>query len=227
MNGVVTLLSDFGLSDGYVAAMKGVLLREAPAARIVDAGHDVPPQDVRGAGWVLSQYWNWYPAGTVHIAVVDPGVGTRRMPLIATGGGHVFLAPDNGLLSWVARRSPDFRAGVVRPEVHLPSGVSATFHGRDVFAYAAGLIASGRATAADLADPVASIVVGPWVAPNRENDVIWGEIVHLDRFGNAVTNITVEDLGDVSRWRIEARSYIMHRVLRTYGDVAPTRSWRW
>jgi S-adenosylmethionine hydrolase len=170
---------------------------------------------------VLSQYWNWYPAGTVHIAVVDPGVGTRRMPLVATGGGHVFLAPDNGLLSWVVRRTADFRAGVLRPEVHLPSGTSATFHGRDVFAYAAGLIASGRATPAEMAEPIASIVVGPWVAPSRENDAIWGEVVHVDRFGNAVTNITADDLGDVSRWRIEARSYIMHRVLRTYGDVAP------
>ncbi len=220
--GIVTLLSDFGLCDGYVAAMKGVILREAPGATVVDAGHDVPPQDVRGGAWVLSQYWASYPAGTVHVAVVDPGVGTRRRALLARADGHFFLAPDNGLLSWVERRAAGFRAGAIRPGVHAPGGLSNTFHGRDLFAHAAGLLVSGRQEAADLAEEVDGVVRGSWVSPERSGEWVRGEIVHIDRFGNAITNISAEDVATAGhRPRVEARSYFMSRIRSTYGDVEP------
>jgi S-adenosyl-L-methionine hydrolase (adenosine-forming) len=218
----ITLLSDFGTGDGYVAAMKGVLLSLAPDAVLVDAAHEVPAQDVRSAGWVLEQYWRCFPAGTIHLAVVDPGVGTARRALLVEAEGHWFLGPDNGLFSWLLDSAPAAAVRVLRPGVHGPHGISATFQGRDVFAWAAGLLAAGAAGAGELSDPAPDPIRAPWTRARREaSGRVAGEIVHLDRFGNAITNLRREDLPAAAgpALLIEARGHYFRQVRRTYADV--------
>lgn len=186
---IVTLLTDFGTADGYVAAMKGVILSLAPAAVVVDGAHDISPQDVRGGAWVLGTYWRWYPPGTIHVAVVDPGVGTERDALLVAADGYFFLAPDNGLLSWVLKQCGTAQLYRLRQDVHHSAGKSATFHGRDVFAYAAGLLARGEHLD-KLAEPTRAVVMPAWTAVRIASDGLHGEVVHVDRFGNLITNIS-------------------------------------
>src|SRR6478735_10249969 len=135
-NGLITLTTDFGTADHFVASMKGVLLSLAPRARIVDITHEIAPYDVNEAGFVLAQAWHWFPQGTTHVVVVDPGVGSERRPILIEAGGHYFVGPDNGVFSMIY--------GAVKHKVRLISNrkmmrseVSRTFHGRDVFAPAA------------------------------------------------------------------------------------------
>ena len=214
-------MSDFGTGDGYVAAMKGVILSLAPDAVLVDAAHDLPAQDVRAAGWVLEQYWRCFPAGTIHLAVVDPGVGTARRSLLVEAEGHLFLGPDNGLFSWLLESAPAAAVRALRPGVHGPQGISATFQGHDVFAWAAGLLAAGTAGPGDLSDPAAGAIRAPWTRGRREaSGRVCGEIVHLDRFGNAITNLRREELPATAgrTLLIEVRGHYFRQV-RTYADV--------
>lgn len=215
----ITLLTDFGDRDGFVAAMKGVILSLAPDAAIHDAAHGVPPGDVRAAAWAISQYWRLWPEGTIHVAVVDPGVGTARAALLARADGRFLLAPDNGLLALVAAEAGRFEAFALRPDVRLPGGDSATFHGRDVFAYAAGLLAAGRPADALGSGPVVPSFA-PWAGPIRAADgARHGEVIHVDRFGNAITNLRPGDLPG-GPWRLAAGRAEFARLDRTYGDVS-------
>jgi S-adenosylmethionine hydrolase len=132
---LITLLTDFGLSDSYVAEVKGVLFTRAPGATLVDITHQVPPGDVRAGQYLLARAWRQFPKGTVHLAIVDPGVGTSRRALAASAGEHLFVAPDNGLLSFLENPR------VV--SLAIPSTAAPTFHGRDVFAPAAAALATG------------------------------------------------------------------------------------
>ena len=222
MNGrsIVALLTDFGTADAYVAAMKGVILSLAPQAMIIDASHDIPPQDIRAGAWVLGQCWSYYPAGTIHVAVVDPGVGTERNALLIEADGHWFLAPDNGLLSWVLKQAKQVRLRKLRADVHRPGEESATFHGRDVFAYAAGLLAAARAKPEDISDETNSVIMPSWAIVRIEADRIVGEVVHIDRFGNLITNIQrkqVEEAGWKS-FLIQAGPSANIQLRKTYGD---------
>ncbi len=195
-NRIITFLTDFGTADGYVAAMKGVVLEQTSSVFLVDATHDIPAQDVEAGAWAIHQYWRFYPESTIHIAVVDPGVGSDRAGLLAEADGRMFLAPDNGLLSRVFRSAGTLKVSRIRPEIHHPRGISNTFHGRDVFAYAAGQIAAGAAKPDDLADPVDSYMIPSWAAPECRPDGLHGRIIHVDRFGNLITDIAGEDLAD-------------------------------
>jgi S-adenosyl-L-methionine hydrolase (adenosine-forming) len=218
---IISLLTDFGTADAYVAAMKGVIVSLAPQATIVDASHDIPPQDIRAGAWVLGQCWNFYPAGTIHVAVVDPGVGTDRDALLIEADGHWFLAPDNGLLSWVLKQAKQVRLRKLRAGVHRPGKVAATFHGRDVFAYAAGMLASGHAKAEDISDVTNSVIVPSWAIVRIESDRIVGEVVHIDRFGNLITNIQRKQV-DEAGWKsffIQAGPSANIRLHKTYGDA--------
>jgi len=174
---LVALLTDFGDSE-YAGVLRGVLLRHAPGATLVDLTHQVPPQGVRTAAWLLLQAFRYFPAGTVFCCVVDPGVGSERWALAAAGGGYSFVGPDNGLL-YPALAAAGRPAAFALP---LPPGASATFHGRDLFAPAAARLAAG-ATPADLGSPVEPL---PLHFHRRDRE---GEVVHIDRFGNAVTNL--------------------------------------
>ena len=127
---IITLLSDFGTSDGYAAAMKGVILDVVPNAILVDAAHEIRAHDIQAASWALAQYAFTFPEGTTHIAVVDPDVGTDRDLLVATAGGHTFFAPNNGLVHWISRSAAGFEVRRIRDDVSRPEGKSNTFHRR-------------------------------------------------------------------------------------------------
>lgn len=200
-SGIITLLTDFGTVDGYVGAMKGVLLSEAPAARVVDLTHDIPPQDVAAGAYALETAAPWFPEGTIHVAVVDPGVGSSRRPIAVHAFGQLFLGPDNGLLSAAIGAALPRHGAAVRLLDAIPPEwpLSSTFHGRDLFARVAGRLAAGvpldeysNRVAADpvrLAEPSASV--------DGDGRRIEGRVVHIDRFGNLVTNVNVEALAGV------------------------------
>lgn len=213
---IVTLLTDFGTADSFVAAMKGVILSRDPRIAIVDITHEVPPQDAETAGFVLSTVYRDFPPGTVHLAVVDPGVGSARPAIAASAGGWYFVGPDNGLLDWSLRRehSPSVRA-ISAPPAHREAG-SQTFHGRDLFAPVAAALAGGDSF--DATGPsVADWVRAPAVEPRPlEGGGVVGVILHIDRFGNGITSFTRGDLppaADAFTFRIgsgrvtEARDY--------------------
>jgi S-adenosylmethionine hydrolase len=214
----ITLLTDFATADGYVAAMKGVIATIAPGAIIDDASHDIAPGDVAGAAWALDGYWHLYPAGTIHVVVVDPGVGSDRQALAVDAADRVFIAPDNGALSSVLKRVEMTACVALDAVLVARSTVSDTFHGRDIFAPAAALIASG-ARLGSLGAPTDPSIRSfphqePWDPVHGR-----GAIVHVDRFGNLVTNIpggaVARAQGDVV---IEARSLVFP-LRRVYADV--------
>ena len=223
-NGIVTLLTDFGTDDTYVAQMKGVMLSIAPVLRFVDVTHAVAPQRVADGAWLLRTAYRTFPPGTVHLCVVDPGVGTARRPIAAQVDDWYFVAPDNGLLSWPlrgARMTP--RVVVLDRPRYLRAGVSATFHGRDVFAPVAAHLASG-VPLGRLGSRIDDTILLPAPGASADGDRVRGTIVHVDRFGNLVTDIEAtllrETFGDaalvvsVGRRRIGA-------LVRTYGDAPP------
>lgn len=207
---IITLLTDFGTSDSYVAEVKGVLLSRAPTATVVDVSHDVPAGDVRVGQYLLSRVWPRFPAGTVHLAVIDPGVGTARRALAAQAGGHCFVAPDNGLLSVLP--------GDVR-FVSLPvlRDASPTFHGRDVFAPAAARLAAG-ARLDELGTPVTDVVRVAGSTPRVLESAVLGEIVYIDRFGNLISDLP-KDLVRIGA-AITVGETAIGPVRRTFGDVA-------
>jgi S-adenosylmethionine hydrolase len=178
---LITLLTDFGQSDSYVAEVKGALLSAAPGATLIDISHDVPLGSVVAAQYLLSRTWHRYPLGTVHLAVVDPGVGTARRALGASAQDHYFVAPDNGLLT------PVFDAASV-VELAIPDDASATFHGRDVFAPAAARLVLGEKLS-NLGPPVTDPIHARLPVCNEEPGGIVGEVVYIDRFGTLITNI--------------------------------------
>jgi hypothetical protein len=210
MSPIVTLLTDFGTVDGYVAELKGVLLSLVPDLRVVDLTHDIPPGDIRAGAYALGRAWRSFPGGTVHLAVVDPGVGTARRALAAEVGGQRFVAPDNGLLSRVFE-GRQFRALAIA----VSADAAPTFHGRDVFAPAAATLARGETLEAEvIADPVRL----PAARLQRRGSQLLGEVVHVDRFGTLVSNIPAERLAEQAVVRVGAYELPLRR---TFGDVAP------
>lgn len=186
MPSIITLTTDFGTADSYVAEMKGVLLSHAPEARLVDLSHDIMAHSVREAALFLKNAVPRFPEGTVHLVVVDPGVGSTRAPVMVEVGGHALVGPDNGCFGFLYDGSEAVYAidhGKVG--AHAPS---ATFHGRDVFAPAAALLASGRGPA-DLGERREHYEHMPFPLVQLQGDAIDGEVLHVDRFGNLVTNI--------------------------------------
>ncbi len=221
---IITLLTDFGEQDGYVAAMKGVILAAAQEpVTLIDAAHHITPQDVAAAAWALRQYWRFYPEGTIHVAVVDPGVGAGRRAVLATSQGHWFLAPDNGLLTLVDRQVGGLHARFIHPDWHRPGGVAATFHGRDVFAYAAGLLAAGHAPPESLAAAGAPLVRAAWSAARTESGVLHAQVIHVDRFGNLITNITRADLAgwNTASLSLAIGNAVVRQVVPAYAAAPP------
>jgi S-adenosylmethionine hydrolase len=184
----ITLLTDFGTADGYVGAMKGVIAAILPDAIIDDISHDIAPGDVTAAAWCLASYWSLYPPGTVHVCVVDPGVGTERRALAATTSERTFVAPDNGLLS-VMLGAPDRRVVSVTEPRYMRPELSMTFHGRDVFAPVAAHIAAGLSI--DRLGPGIddAVVLRDGAAEADGVGGTRGIVVHVDRFGNLITDV--------------------------------------
>jgi len=195
---IITLLTDFGTTDYYVGAMKGVILGICPEAAIVDITHEVEPWQVAHGAWVLSQTWRCYPEGTIHVAIVDPGVGSERHPIVAEAAGHYFIGPDNGVFGRVFAEAPPAAVRRLTTEAFFRQPVSRTFHGRDIFAPVAAHLAKG----------VESAAFGPLVRdfmPHVSDDPLpvaqnqWqGKVLWVDRFGNLVTNFSTECFGWVA-----------------------------
>lgn len=193
---IVTLLTDFGTADYFVGAMKGVILGRDPRITIVDVTHEVPPQDVRAAAFTLLAGYEAFPAGTVHVAVVDPGVGSARRALAVEAGGHRFVGPDNGLFGWIMDREPGACAFHVTDERVFRHPVSTTFHGRDVFAPVAAALATG-VSPWELGPEIGDAIRLHPLRPERgEDGVLRGQVLHVDRFGNCVTSIARGDVPD-------------------------------
>lgn len=206
MGAVITLTTDFGNADGYVGAMKGVIARLAPEARVIDIAHDVPRHDIAHAAWVLATSAPEFPTGTIHVAVVDPGVGGARTAVVIEAAGHVYVGPDNGLFAYVADR-PDSVHALTSTAFRMPAP-SDTFHGRDVFAPAAAALARGLPPSA--AGP-ATCLAGtlPWATRATAR----GVVVHIDIYGNLISNLP----GPARRVRAAGREIT---PVRTYEDLA-------
>ena len=209
MRPIVTLLTDFGTADGYVAEVKGVILAHTPDAELVDVTHEVTPQDVEAGRLALARYWRRFPAGTVHLAVVDPGVGTARGALAVASDGRFLVGPDNGLLSPAL-----LMAGAHAVRLSIPPHAAPTFHARDVFAPAAALLAAGTPIEG-LGPPVADPEVRRTREARRLDDgSLEGFVITVDRFGNAITNLIAPHGGVVEVGSLQLP------VLRTYADAA-------
>jgi len=224
---IITLLTDFGVESTYPAQMKGVILDRCPAATLVDMTHGVPRHDVRTAAFMLASSAPAFPPGTVHMAVVDPQVGSQRRVLAAEADGHLYLAPDNGLLTIVAQGQFLFGAGhpparviSVENRSFFRRQVSSTFHGRDVFAPLAAAMACGTPID-DLGTPVESIERFELPLPDRHEDVIRGTVLYVDPFGNLVTNVAGKLLAEeeASAIQICLSGAVIRGLSRAYSDV--------
>ena len=190
MSSLITLTTDFGTRDGYVAAMKGIMLTISPSANLIDVSHQITPQDVMEAAFVLRSVVDHYPQGTVHLAVVDPGVGTDRRAIALEHRGSYFVGPDNGLFSLVLEEDAPERVVVLdRPGFWRDPSTSSTFHGRDIFAPVAAHLASGR-NLEDVGSPTDRLTPLHWALPTIDEHGVQGWVVHIDRFGNCITNIS-------------------------------------
>jgi S-adenosylmethionine hydrolase len=222
-SGVITLTTDFGQEGPFVAVMKGQILARHAQAKLIDVTHDIPVYWPAEAGFWLSRAFRYFPLGSVHVAVVDPGVGTSRSILVVHAEGHVFLAPDNGLLAPVIGRTRDARMYELdfrRLERFALPPASATFHGRDIFAPLAAELASGRVSPADLGGQVEEVVPA-WVDEPTVNDRrITGVVITIDHFGNLISNIDGDSIRSFSSAIVQVGT---HRfpLRRTYGDVPP------
>ena len=192
---IITLLTDFGAQDYFAGAMKGVILSLNPDATIVDITHEIPPQDIQAAAFNLLACYKDFPAGTIHIAVVDPGVGSNRHAIVVECADQFFVGPDNGVFSWITEREGNFSAWQITNEKFFRMAVSATFQGRDVFAPVAAALSKGVAPA-QVGPPLENIVMLEPLTPRTMADDLEGSIIHIDRFGNCITNFTAEHVSE-------------------------------
>lgn len=191
---LITLLTDFGTADYFVGAMKGVILSINLEARIVDLTHEIPPQNVQSGAFTLYALYQTFPQGTIHVAVVDPGVGSNRRSILVSGGNQLFVGPDNGLFSFIYEHEKDARVFHLTNEDYFRQPVSATFHGRDIFAPAAAALSKG-VSPEQLGVEIKDYVRLPHLKPQRtEAGTIEASIIHIDRFGNCITNLTREHI---------------------------------
>jgi S-adenosylmethionine hydrolase len=221
---IITLTTDFGLKDGNVGVMKGVILGIAPDVQLVDISHLIRAQNVREGAWVLGRSAPSFPAGTIHIAVVDPGVGTLRRPVAARLGDQCFVGPDNGLLTPLLEHAEQEGKliEVVRldqPRFWRPE-VSPVFHGRDVFSPAAAHWANG-VPLRDLGTPIDDPVRLELPKPEKAGDRLRGEIMHIDAFGNVASNIQRRDLAGWGEVEVRLKGATVRGLVRTFGERPP------
>ncbi|HEX6283638.1 MAG TPA: SAM-dependent chlorinase/fluorinase [Pyrinomonadaceae bacterium] len=193
MTSVITLLTDFGTADYFVAAVKGVIITSNPRVSIIDVTHEIPPQDIESGAFTLLTCYRDFPAGTIHVAVVDPGVGSSRRPIVVSAGSHYFVGPDNGLFSYVYDNEPSHETFHITADEYFRQPVSSSFHGRDVFAPIAAALSKGIQPHA-LGPRITDEVRLTPLSPVKQNDGnVEGRIIHIDRFGNCITNFTPAD----------------------------------
>ena len=218
----IALLTDFGNHDYFVGAMKGVILSVNPRAAIIDITHNIRPQDIRSAAFNLAACRRDFPAETIFVAVVDPGVGTERRAILAEAEGRFFVAPDNGLLSFVFNEAREtgneLRVRELTNERFFRDQVSRTFHGRDIFAPVAAHL-SNLTDAAEFGPEISDFVVTPFARAGNVAGRMEGEIIHIDRFGNLITNLRPDDLPE--RFSITIGFYDVRRLVGTFSEALP------
>jgi len=220
---VITLLTDFGLADHYVGAMKGTILSICPDAQLVDISHEIAPYAIAEAAYTLSQAWTCFPPGTVHLAVVDPGVGTARRPILVEAAGHHFVAPDNGVLTMVYDAVPDHEALEITASRFFGRPVSRTFHGRDIFAPVAAHLANGLAPD-EFGNRVGDPLRPGFSKPTSTGPKTWAAtILKVDRFGNLITNLHSESWQRLAAEPFEMRvgTCLVTRMASNYGEMEP------
>lgn len=218
--GVVTLTTDFGIHDSYVGTMKGVILRIHPEVRLIDISHRINPQDILEASLVLDSAYRFFPAGAVHVAVVDPGVGGKRKPMILCAGEHYFVGPDNGIFTRVLEAESDVRAFEIREPAYLLPNICDTFHGRDIFSPVAAYLARG-VDPASFGPALGSPMHLELASPRIWEDEIRGEVIHIDSFGNILSNIANGQFAEVVKdreFRILINGKSIGRLCRTYEE---------
>jgi S-adenosylmethionine hydrolase len=233
MSVIITLTTDFGMADAYVAAMKGVILGINPEVSLVDISHNIQPQNISQAAFILDTTYRFFPRHTIHVVVVDPGVGSDRKAVILRTPTADFIAPDNGVLSYIVN---DYTRGdaidnqqpldtgkveaiaITNPQYWRPV-VSTTFHGRDILAPVAAHLSLG-APLSDFGEPLDSLVIFPLSRPHKESDgTLVGQILHTDNFGNLITNIKRNDLPPgATVITVEVKSERIHGIVDTYAD---------
>jgi S-adenosylmethionine hydrolase len=218
---IITLTTDFGLKDGNVGVMKGVILGINPDVQIVDISHNISPQDIFEASLIIWRSALFFPPGSIHVVVVDPGVGTVRRPIAGQLGPHYFVGPDNGVISMLLeegnRRNWEITfVSADKPEYWLRD-VSRVFHGRDIFSPLAAHISQGIPLQ-ELGSPINDPVLLQIPQPRLMEDKIMGEVIHIDHFGNLSTNIRIEHLGQPQQIKVHILTHVIEDLVRTFGD---------
>jgi len=227
MPAIITLTTDFGGKDAFAASMKGVILKIIPQTQIIDISNEINPQDIWEAAYTLRSAYSHFPKGTVHVAVVDPGVGSGRRPIIVVTESYYFVGPDNGLFTLIYQEAERIRVHHITSTHYYLPNPGPTFHGRDIFAPVAGWLAKGIASANfgdEISDYVKMNIPAPKVTPNG----IEGHIVHIDRFGNIITNITYKEIQllspegvDLGATSISFADKAIKGLKKFYAEAAP------
>lgn len=220
---ILTLTTDFGLSDHFVGTMKGVILGICPQAQIVDISHGVTPYEIGEGAYLIAQAYRYFPKNAVHLVVVDPGVGTARRPVLMEAAGQYFVAPDNGVLSMVLSREPEAKFRLISNAKYFLPQVSTTFHGRDIFAPVAAHLAAGI-PAARMGKRIEDYLKPGFEKPHRAGKRTWmGRILRIDRFGNVITNFHFDDFGDLAlrNFSFGFGPVAVTTMARNYAERAP------
>ena len=221
MSSIISLMTDFGVQDGFVGTMKGVILGINPDVSIVDLTHDITPQDVDEAAFLLRNAYPYFPSGTIHVVVVDPGVGTERPAIIVETSNALFVGPDNGVFAYIYRMESRIRVTHITNRDYCLSDLSHTFHGRDVFAPVAAHLSCG-VKASDCGAEIHDYVRGEIPEPMVSQNHIQGHVVHIDRFGNVITDIPEKEFLDMTHGRTFLLTIADTRIDRlsvSYADV--------
>jgi S-adenosylmethionine hydrolase len=216
LKAIITLTTDFGTKDHYVGAMKGVILGINPNASVIDITHEIEKYNVTEAALKLSNFYSYFPEGTVHVVVVDPGVGGSRKPLALESNGHYFIGPDNGVFSLILRQNEAAGVFEISNPDYMLDNVSGTFHGRDIFAPASAHIALG-ARPQDMGSAVSDPILLDFPEPEVSGGEITGMVIYADSFGNLVTNIPSKLIAPGSK--VIVGRFTIDRVSNSYADV--------
>jgi hypothetical protein len=218
---IISLITDFGLRDAYVGIMKGVILGINPKAQIVDLTHEIRPQSIKEAAFVLRGAYHFFPSGTIHIVVIDPGVGSKRRPLLVQTPNYFFLAPDNGVLELIYQNESVEVFYLSNKKYFLPN-ISTTFHGRDIFAPVAGYISLGRA-AKGMGAKIKNYKRLKWPLAEVKSNKIIGKIIYIDRFGNLISNISKKQFDDFTEnhlFTIKIKKIVLKSIAPSYLSVS-------
>ena len=218
---IITLLTDFGQQDGFVGTMKGVILNICPEATLVDLSHEISPQHISEAAFVLRNAYAYFPTATIHVVVVDPGVGSNRQAILVETSHGTFIGPDNGVFSYIYNEASDVRVTSITNQAYMLADVSRTFHGRDIFSPVAAHLANGVKAEA-FGTRWSDFVKGHVSVPFVRGDRIEGHVLHIDRFGNIITDIPEAMFTSITAqkaYSIRLGTCILEQVCESYADV--------